>query len=503
MDRENRNIISGVSTDPVMASPTVKGRESPSPRKRVFREVNQTVLDPDKSQEVANKRLRVERQQEEYPEPYTAHVAWKLETGSDGGALLVDEKQIIIGTNDGQVIFCDLDGHVTKQLPLTRPVGALVYDGGRLYAWCHAKKGYEKWKGALIDMSFDSPMVLFDVEDFGDHCIHADMVDGCLALVDNNGNVGLFGCDGAAIWRMENLKLGDGGFLLADESGVYVAHKKVVRCYDLADGDIKWEFVCPGGRQANITKGYKSEDYIYIEGCGKVLQLDKDKGQLQKEFTPYRHQAAGVCTGSGIVVTGNNPTVIFDKVSGMELYRVFISARLDRSVTWMSETRQLYLFWDQLYCINMTEDGLQRAAEGKYSRTFSHKVPNNSSEIQQPNLGTLTDPNTFGGVLVTCSDVSESGDADQIKVTVSGDGYNADWPVLLPRDIREPGKQFVVDKLVPSELGHFYRVLGSTIAKYSPADKPNDLDDGDAHDDVNKPTANDKRDDNVEAPTAN
>lgn len=44
------------------------------------------------------------------------------------------------------------------------------------------------------------------------------MVDGCLALVDNNGNVGLFGCDGAAIWKMENLKLGDGGFVSKPET---------------------------------------------------------------------------------------------------------------------------------------------------------------------------------------------------------------------------------------------------------------------------------------------
>ena len=43
------------------------------------------------------------------------------------------------------------------------------------------------------------------------------MVDGCLAIVDNNGNVGLFGCDGAALWKKEHLKLGDGGFVSCGE----------------------------------------------------------------------------------------------------------------------------------------------------------------------------------------------------------------------------------------------------------------------------------------------
>jgi hypothetical protein len=39
------------------------------------------------------------------------------------------------------------------------------------------------------------------------------------------------------------------------------------------------------------------------------MELSKEKGELLKEYSPYRHQAAGVCTGNGILVTGNNPTV--------------------------------------------------------------------------------------------------------------------------------------------------------------------------------------------------
>ena len=32
----------------------------------------------------------------------TAHADWKLDTGSDGGALLVEEKQVVVGTSDGR-----------------------------------------------------------------------------------------------------------------------------------------------------------------------------------------------------------------------------------------------------------------------------------------------------------------------------------------------------------------------------------------------------------------
>ena len=39
---------------------------------------------------------------------------------------------------------------MTSQIPLARPIGALMRHDERLYAWCHAKKGYEKWKGALV-----------------------------------------------------------------------------------------------------------------------------------------------------------------------------------------------------------------------------------------------------------------------------------------------------------------------------------------------------------------
>ena len=48
------------------------------------------------------------------------------------------------------VITLDLLGkvHRTQQLPV--PVGRFLRNGRLMYAWCPAKYGFQKWKGALF-----------------------------------------------------------------------------------------------------------------------------------------------------------------------------------------------------------------------------------------------------------------------------------------------------------------------------------------------------------------
>ena len=36
-----------------------------------------------------------------------------------------------------------------RQFRLEAEVGCILGDGDALYAWCHAKNSYDKWKGAL------------------------------------------------------------------------------------------------------------------------------------------------------------------------------------------------------------------------------------------------------------------------------------------------------------------------------------------------------------------
>ena len=54
---------------------------------------------------------------------------------------------------------------------------------------------------------------------------------------------------------------------------------------------------------------YQDDESVYIEVSGRVMQMDKERGQMQREFTPVRHRAEAVCVGNGMMITGSCPTV--------------------------------------------------------------------------------------------------------------------------------------------------------------------------------------------------
>ncbi len=61
-----------------------------------------------------------------------------------------------------------------------------------------------------------------------------------------------------------------------------------------------------------------------------------------------------------------------------------------------------------------------------------------------------------GGVVVKCE--REGG---KLRIRVIGDGYDANRNVQFPRAVREEGTSYVVEKVLPSADGSFYRVSGT------------------------------------------
>ena len=61
-----------------------------------------------------------------------------------------------------------------------------------------------------------------------------------------------------------------------------------------------------------------------------------------------------------------------------------------------------------------------------------------------------------GGVVVECVK-----DGSKLRVRVVSDGYNGDWFVQFPRDMREEGAKFVVDEVRKTTQNNFYHVLNN------------------------------------------
>lgn len=61
-----------------------------------------------------------------------------------------------------------------------------------------------------------------------------------------------------------------------------------------------------------------------------------------------------------------------------------------------------------------------------------------------------------GGVVVECFS-----EGSQLRVRVVSPGFQRDWNVQFPRTAREEGARYVVDQVLPSARGGFYRALGN------------------------------------------
>ena len=51
-------------------------------------------------------------------------------------------------------------------------------------------------------------------------------------------------------------------------------------------------------------------------------------------------------------------------------------------------------------------------------------------------------------------------DGSQLRVRVVSPGFKKGWHVQFPRASREEGARYVVDQVLPSARGGFYRALG-------------------------------------------
>ena len=51
-------------------------------------------------------------------------------------------------------------------------------------------------------------------------------------------------------------------------------------------------------------------------------------------------------------------------------------------------------------------------------------------------------------------------EGERLRIRVVSPGYNSDWNVQFPRDIREEGARYIVEEIKESARGGFYRAFG-------------------------------------------
>ena len=105
-------------------------------------------------------------------------------------------------------------------------------------------------------------------------------------------------------------------------------------------------------------------------------------------------------------------------------------------------------------CIDASESAIEAAKAGTVPQIVNIKAPTNlAAAVASTTLETTT--NASEGVIVECLKAG-----GKLRIRVVSPGYDSNWKVQFPKDIREEGARYLVEEVRESSRGGFYRAFG-------------------------------------------
>jgi outer membrane protein assembly factor BamB len=367
----------------------------------------------------------------------TAPILWNFTTASSAFGIFVDDALAWVGNQDGKIFAVDHAGTVQASFKLPEGVKCLVADQDWLYAGCD--------DGNVYDLTGKVPRVAYEISDSVD-ILWIDVRDGTLAVSDNAGKVHTFNHEDENQWTQNSG--GYGWMVRCDEIGVYHGHGTGVTMYDLGDGSKLWE-----QRTAAVLFGWQEEAAVYAATTANIIEKFSKKGERKGSYRCDASVFSCATSPDGkFVFAGDNSSSIYCFAEdGTRLWKFGTGFGSALSMQYHKEKLYLVTTGGNLICLDASETAIQNANAGTVPATKTIAAP--KVEAHQTQVETTSSVGT--GVVVEC--VMDGGKA---RVRVVSEGFNHDWWVQFPKDIREVGTRYVVAELRAAERGGFYRAHG-------------------------------------------
>jgi predicted DNA-binding WGR domain protein len=377
-----------------------------------------------------------------------APVLWKFASGTTAFGIFIDDRHCWVGNVSGRVFALDHDGKVEKQFKLPEGVMCLVGDDEWIYAGCD--------DGNVYDLTGQVPRLAYTIsEDVS--ILWLDIWAGFLAVSDDEGKVVLIGPEEEKLWTRK--AKGDSGWMVrCDSKAVFHGHSGGVDAYDRATGAPLWR----QKKAENVLFGWQTQEHVYPGTAEeKVHRLNKDKGKEE-----------AVCSCDDSVMSNasaDDGRYIFAADSASSIYCFDPSGkRLWKLGTGCGSALSMQMHHDRLYivttsgtlaCLDASDAAVLAAQAGTVPTAREIKAPREVAAVPTTQVETTADASQ--GVVVEC--VAEG---SKLRVRVVSPGYNRDWNVQFPRNLREPGARFVVESVRESAQKGFYRAHGE-IRKFA------------------------------------
>ncbi|MDJ0715728.1 MAG: WGR domain-containing protein [Prochloraceae cyanobacterium] len=371
-----------------------------------------------------------------------APVIWKFASGSPAFGIFVNNTQCWIGNQKGLIFALDRQGKVHNQYKLPDGVKCIVADGNWLYAGCD--------DGRVYDLTGKIPRVAYTIAEDVD-IFWLDISDGILGVSDANGNIITVNHEEESQWR--GTSRGEYGWMVrCDEIGVYHGHSKGMTMYDWEDGQKIWDKPTKG----EVLFGWQEETNVYAGTSENLVYSISKKGEVN---TIYKCDApiysCATAEDGEYVFAGDNCSSIYCfNEKGDRLWKLATGCGSAFSMQFWQDKLYIVTTDGSLACIDASETAIQAAQTGSLPQTVNVGIPENLPvAVASNNLETATESDR--GVIVECFK-----EGNKLRIRVVSPGYDRNWKVQFPRDIRKEGARYLVDEVRESSRGGFYRAFG-------------------------------------------
>jgi hypothetical protein len=294
----------------------------------------------------------------------------------------------------------------------------------------------------------------------GDPIDWLDIRDGLLAVSCTDGKMTLIDPESRVLWAHEGQ---DGRWTVrVDGRRVYHADDNNLIAYDRPTGKRRWRKKTGGA----VLFGWQTERAMYVGTMsGKVLKFNKSDGRRLAEYRCGAAVPSCATSPDGKYVFGatGEGAVVCHEGKGKRLWKFLTGCGAALSMQYHKERLYIVTNGGYLAAINLSQEAIQAAEAGQVERAKLIRAPKTGGTAASRDVETTSDAGH--GVVLQCVK-----DGSDLRMHVVSEGYNHDWWVQFPRDIRELGARYVVDEVREATQGGFYRALGH-IKKLAPARK--------------------------------
>ncbi|KYC43825.1 molybdenum metabolism regulator [Scytonema hofmannii PCC 7110] len=370
-----------------------------------------------------------------------APILWKFASNSAAFGIFIDAKLCWMGNQDGQVFALNHQGKVVNRFKLPDGVKCLVADDVWIYAGCD--------DGNVYDLTGKLPRLSYKIDENVD-IFWLDIKDGLLAVSDASGGVTTIDHDDESQWT--RLSQGDDGWMVrCDESRIYHGHSKGITVYDRSEGRMLWH----QKTQGSVLFGWQEASAVYAGTSNhKVYCFSKD-GEIGSVYKcdAAVYSCATALNGQYVFAGDNSSSIYCFNQGGERLWKLSTGCGSALSMQFLD--RRVYIVTTDGYlaCIDTSETAIGSAQTGTVPETAVIQAPLGEGDAPSAVLESTTD--TSSGVIVECFR-----EGTKLRVRVVSPGYNSNWKVQFPKDIRIEGERYLVQEIRESASGGFYRAYG-------------------------------------------